>query len=737
MSEKDPDSLQNFGTFWDYSIELECLQGTQDLQLAAELGKTLLERNKELETSLKQHQNVIDDQSQEIEYLRKQTVALREVNDSRLRIYEQLEVSIQDLERANHRLVIESSSDKKHLKSLIANIESLELKCEELQGVIDDLNLQLESYKRRLSKTPEPVVVTKVVNLRRIVEYDEIADSPNLSHSPKKETEKPTKNLSQTPIDVSQKSAQSNTLATVENVIEEKDDSEDKHVMHLMAQLRENQTLLLREQRRVTELEEHLATMVQQNQSLENQLLHIHLKDEESKSMHEELMTLEEVRQGQLCSRCLRTIDSPRTGDNMSCLGDEPEDDDASMLEALMNNSTHRSSFSMDIQETKSPRQESNLYRDLIEKYEALLEVQRTQSLRNQKSNNLSLQEEMQMSGNFNSVKDTDEESGHGDSLQPEHQIKKHPKPISRTPTDFSEAETSSSGFSDETSNKATQTDDRPGSFLCTIADGEDCKFSIYDDASPVDSRFRNRPEYRELFSEIFTVLKKAAENKDEGEELPLLDDLHTKNFPNVPPVTPAIEELPDFSDDTQSVLSSTVSEISTNQTEATTVIENIENKIPEVPTKTEEPVLTPYIREPLEYLQVSVNVRKRSSSRRKKQLAERSGSPATPILGSPKITYTNRQPSGRRRRDIKAPLTDLNHSWTGNTMQFYSRKVSPAPGLNTNRNSLYENNLEYKPSTASKDLFKLKRLDLSYAEVLRNADNKKAEPATRQRRKQ
>lgn len=38
-----------------------------DLQLAAELGKTLLERNKELECSLKQHQTVIDDQTQEIE----------------------------------------------------------------------------------------------------------------------------------------------------------------------------------------------------------------------------------------------------------------------------------------------------------------------------------------------------------------------------------------------------------------------------------------------------------------------------------------------------------------------------------------------------------------------------------------------------------------------------------------------------------------------------------------------
>lgn len=38
-----------------------------DLQLAAELGKTLLERNKELESALKKHQLIIEDQAQEIE----------------------------------------------------------------------------------------------------------------------------------------------------------------------------------------------------------------------------------------------------------------------------------------------------------------------------------------------------------------------------------------------------------------------------------------------------------------------------------------------------------------------------------------------------------------------------------------------------------------------------------------------------------------------------------------------
>ncbi|KAF0304753.1 Cerebellar degeneration-related protein 2-like [Amphibalanus amphitrite] len=70
MSGQPSDSLEFCSMdYWDYFVELECLQNCKgkDLQLAAELGKTLLERNKELETGLKQQQTVIDDQSQEIE----------------------------------------------------------------------------------------------------------------------------------------------------------------------------------------------------------------------------------------------------------------------------------------------------------------------------------------------------------------------------------------------------------------------------------------------------------------------------------------------------------------------------------------------------------------------------------------------------------------------------------------------------------------------------------------------
>lgn len=89
---------------WDYFIELECLKGSTDLQLAAELGKTLLERNKHLEMCVREQQGVIDDQLSQIQHLSRQSEAVRQLHDSRLRVYEQLEQGTQQLESENSRL---------------------------------------------------------------------------------------------------------------------------------------------------------------------------------------------------------------------------------------------------------------------------------------------------------------------------------------------------------------------------------------------------------------------------------------------------------------------------------------------------------------------------------------------------------------------------------------------------------------------------------------------------------
>ncbi|XP_047988765.1 cerebellar degeneration-related protein 2-like isoform X2 [Leguminivora glycinivorella] len=730
-----------------------------DLQLAAELGKTLLERNKELETALRQHQNVIEDQTQEIEYLTKQTVALREVNDSRLRIYEQLEVSIQDLERANHRLAVDHAADKKHIKTLCSNIETLEGKCEDLQKTVDDLKAQLEIARRRAERKPESTEKPKEKELK-----------PEQTTPNSKKIE-----ACSTPV---------KTIAPLPELTKE-----DEDLLRLSDELRESKVAFAQEQRRVTELEEQLASIVQENNRLQDQLRNWNQNNEEPKSMHEEFAILEEVRQGQLCIRCLRGVER---GDDMSSMLDGDEDDRSAISSLILSPSVQDSPRD-ELVTTKLIKFDNakekllqgiwankedghdNPYRELVQKYEALLEVQLSQvkSIRKDKPappGPVCLHDELQGSADFSfRVKDTDEESGHGEDT-------KEKKPETRkkfiqTP-DFSEAETSSSGFSDETSNKATQTErERPGSFLCTIADGEDYRFSIYDDVSPMDSRFRNRPEYRELFKEIFTILKKAAENKDEGEQLPLLDDTG-----KVPPVTPAHEEPPgNFTDDTQSVLSSVMSERSIPVSDITAPetptlkekvhvlepakkkeTENKENKPVEETAKPKEKrepetsekanekekerVLTPLVRQPLEYIAAT---RKKSRHRNRKHSQERQGADSPVFPSPPKVTY--QKSSNKKRRDYRpievSPLVRSCEpaDWNGSTLQFYNRTMnSPTPsagagaGASGRTHKIYQGwnaeteSWDVKASTASQEIHKLRKLELSYAEVLRNADKTK-----------
>uniref|UniRef100_A0A8D8YHE7 Cerebellar degeneration-related protein 2-like n=1 Tax=Cacopsylla melanoneura TaxID=428564 RepID=A0A8D8YHE7_9HEMI len=500
----------------------------KDLQLAAELGKTLLERNKELETSLKQHQNVLEDQAQEIEYLTKQTTALREVNDSRLRIYEQLEVSIQDLERNNQRLLFDHTNDKKTIKTQLATIESLENRCDELQLTVNELSVELEKEKRR---------------------QQTLQSAGNRKPS------------------VSQQ-------------------SQDEEVCMLLKELQEMKAQRTRDLRKITDLEDNIANVIQENATLEQRLTAVAEREQDLKHMQEELSTLEDIRQGHLCRRCLRIAD-----DNRSLLGDDDEDC-ASLIESLMSEADHRYILEQ-LQQSLASTNEDNPYRILVQKYEELVRAQRKiqnpsgEGVGGSGGQPLSLQEELEMSGigtqtSTNSGPNSGSLGYHDSgplslqgsngplSLQDELDLSQRKKtPVSqKTSRDFCESDTSSSGFSDDISTKSTQTELKylPGAFLCTISDGEDCRFSIYDDASPVESRFRKTPEYRTLFREIFDVLKRAAEAKDDGEKLPLLlDDTITEDSgaPKVPPGTPAKEDLPllRLITDSQSVISEEPSE--------------------------------------------------------------------------------------------------------------------------------------------------------------------------------
>ena len=51
-----------------------------------------------------------------LQYLSKQNLALREVSDSRVKVYEQLEENISELEAVNKKLVEEGKEDKGKIK---------------------------------------------------------------------------------------------------------------------------------------------------------------------------------------------------------------------------------------------------------------------------------------------------------------------------------------------------------------------------------------------------------------------------------------------------------------------------------------------------------------------------------------------------------------------------------------------------------------------------------------------
>ncbi|XP_037544845.1 cerebellar degeneration-related protein 2-like [Nematolebias whitei] len=129
----------------------------QDLHLAAELGKTLLERNKELEDSLQQMYINNEEQVQEIEYLSKQLETLREVNEQHVKVYEQLDVTARGLEITNEKLVLESKASQQKIDRLTGTMETLQSQVDSLTARVEDLRtleeLRVHREKKERRKT--------------------------------------------------------------------------------------------------------------------------------------------------------------------------------------------------------------------------------------------------------------------------------------------------------------------------------------------------------------------------------------------------------------------------------------------------------------------------------------------------------------------------------------------------------------------------------------------------------
>lgn len=112
-----------------------------DLQLAAELGKSLLERNRELEQGLQQMYTTNQEQLQEIEHLTKQVDLLRQVNDQHAKVYEQLDVSARELEQSNQKLVLDNRTAQLKINGLMETVELLQMQVDELQHQVEAVKL--------------------------------------------------------------------------------------------------------------------------------------------------------------------------------------------------------------------------------------------------------------------------------------------------------------------------------------------------------------------------------------------------------------------------------------------------------------------------------------------------------------------------------------------------------------------------------------------------------------------
>ncbi|KAM4829268.1 cerebellar degeneration-related protein 2 [Thomomys bottae] len=149
----------------------------QDLQLAAELGKTLLDRNTELEDSLQQMFTTNQEQLQEIEYLSKQVELLRQMNEQHAKVYEQLDVTARDLEETNQKLVADSKASQQKILSLTETIECLQTNIDHLQGQVEELKTSSQDQRQRpREERAEPAFpcLKELYDLRQHFVYDHV-----------------------------------------------------------------------------------------------------------------------------------------------------------------------------------------------------------------------------------------------------------------------------------------------------------------------------------------------------------------------------------------------------------------------------------------------------------------------------------------------------------------------------------------------------------------------------------
>lgn len=115
--------------------------------------------------------------------------------------------------------------------------------------------------------------------------------------------------------------------------------ADHEELLKVLTDLEESKQQNLSAQMTITELEQQISVLSHENSVLQKSIVQSNTIDD-MKSVHEELSFLEEVRQGQLCTRCLKSYDDRMT-ENTSYIGTEGDEDDRSLMELLNETATH------------------------------------------------------------------------------------------------------------------------------------------------------------------------------------------------------------------------------------------------------------------------------------------------------------------------------------------------------------------------------------------------------------
>ena len=81
-----------------------------------ELSKHMFAKHKELERVIRFQREMIQDQAMRIEHLCRQSSMLKEMTDARMKMCEQMEVNVAQLEEENQRLKETACNDKRRIQ---------------------------------------------------------------------------------------------------------------------------------------------------------------------------------------------------------------------------------------------------------------------------------------------------------------------------------------------------------------------------------------------------------------------------------------------------------------------------------------------------------------------------------------------------------------------------------------------------------------------------------------------